>query len=228
MPSLTYSDGEVLTLGADASSGWLTSAVATPSGSTTSVNLATGLAYDAAGDVTGATVGNGMYSYAASFDTDFRPLSSTTTLASSGATLFSSARTYDAAGNVTSVSTTLPAGSGTDAQVFCYDEQNRLTWAGTSGMVPTGCTQPVTPASTVSGASYQQSFDYDTLDRLTFGPLGGYTYGAGLQATSGANGTKALLHAALAIGTESKYAAKSLPPDSSLTTTSTASSITAN
>ncbi len=41
---------------------------------------------------------------------------------------FRQTRGYDPVGNVTSVNTTLPA--GTDNQAFCYDEQNRLTWAG--------------------------------------------------------------------------------------------------
>ena len=38
-------------------------------------------------------------------------------------------RSYDAAGNVTNVNTVLPGGT-TDKQAFCYDEQNRLPWAG--------------------------------------------------------------------------------------------------
>ena len=35
---------------------------------------------------------------------------------------------------VATESTTLPG--GTDNQAFCYDEQNRLTWAGSTGTPP--------------------------------------------------------------------------------------------
>ena len=40
--------------------------------------------------------------------------------------MFDQARTFDAAGNVTSIATTMPG--ATDNQSFCYDEQDRLTW----------------------------------------------------------------------------------------------------
>jgi RHS repeat-associated protein len=89
--------------------------------------------------------------------------------------VFSSQRGYDAASNVTAVTTTLAAGTGgTDNQAFCYDEQNRLVWAGASGTPSCGGT--LTPGSLTS-ASYTQTFVYDTLDRLTSGSLGSYTYG---------------------------------------------------
>ena len=43
---------------------------------------------------------------------------------------------YDAAGNVSSVTTTLAAvgttPGGSETQAFCYDDLDRLTWAGTS------------------------------------------------------------------------------------------------
>ena len=105
--------------------------------------------------------------------------------------LFEQAPTFNAVGNVASATTTLPA--GTDKQAFCYDEQNRLTWASSqSGSIPCGGTNT---AGTLSGASYTQSFGYDTLGRLTSGPLGSYTYGDGAH-----------LHAATAIG--STYTAR--------------------
>jgi RHS repeat-associated protein len=94
------------------------------------------------------------------------------TNASTSAVLFSSSRGYDAASNVTAVNTTFSA--GTDNQAFCYDEQNRLVWAGASGTP--SCGGMLTPGS-LSSASYTQTFSYDTLDRLTGGPLGSYTYG---------------------------------------------------
>ncbi len=88
-------------------------------------------------------------------------------------TLFDQTRGFDPTGNVLSTTTTLPA--GTDHQAFCYDEQNRLTWAGSAGTPP--C-QSLT-AGTLTSAAYQQSYGYDELDRLTTGPAGsGYTYGA--------------------------------------------------
>ncbi len=73
---------------------------------------------------------------------------------------------------MSTVNTSLPA--GTDNQAYCYDEQNRLTWAGSTGTAP--C-QSFTPG-TLTAADYTQSYAYDTLNRLTTGPLGpGYTYG---------------------------------------------------
>jgi hypothetical protein len=44
---------------------------------------------------------------------------------------FEQLRSFDGAGNVSSANTTLPA--GTDNQAFCYDEQDRLTRAGSTG-----------------------------------------------------------------------------------------------
>lgn len=78
-------------------------------------------------------------------------------------------------GNVTAVNTTL-VGTQTDNQVFCYDEQDRLTWAGSTGTPPSTCGQSLTPGN-LTAAYYTQSFSYDTYDRLTSGPLGSYTYG---------------------------------------------------
>jgi len=71
------------------------------------------------------------------------------------------------AGNVIRANNTLPA--GTDNQAFCYDEQDRLTWAGSTGTPPCGLS--LTPGS-LTAAQYTQSFASDTLGRLTSGPLG--------------------------------------------------------
>jgi RHS repeat-associated protein len=70
------------------------------------------------------------------------------------------------------VQTTLPA--GTDNQVFCYDDLNRLTWAGSTGTP--SCGTSLTPGSLTS-AAYTASYAYDTNNRLTTGPAGTYTYG---------------------------------------------------
>lgn len=129
----------------------------------------------AAGHATSATVAGGTYTFSASYDAAVRLSSLSVTNASTSAVLFSSQRGYDAASNVTAVNTTLAAGTGgTDNQAFCYDEQNRLTWAGSSGTP--ACDGTLTPG-TLTSASYTQTFAYDTLDRLTSGPLGSYTYG---------------------------------------------------
>ncbi len=132
----------------------------------------------------------GTYSYSASYDANVRLTSLTLTKVSGGTVLFRSQRGYDAAGNVTAVNTTLA--DGTDNQAFCYDEQNRLVWAGSTGTP--SCGASLTPGS-LTGATYTQTFAYDTLDRLTNGPWGGYTYG-----------DSAHLHAATSIGTA--YTAK--------------------
>ncbi|MBF6591604.1 MAG: hypothetical protein IVW57_13915 [Ktedonobacterales bacterium] len=89
-----------------------------------------------------------------------------------GGTLFAATRGFDAVGNVTSTQMTLPG--GTDTQAFCYDEQDRLTWAGSTGTP--ACGTPLTPG-TLTSAAYTQAFSYDTSDRLVTGPLGSYSYG---------------------------------------------------
>src|SRR5487761_2644697 len=91
---------------------------------------------------------------------------------SNGTTEFSQTRGYDSVGNVTSVATALPA--GTDNQAFCYDEQNRLTWAGSTGTPSCGSSLP---AGTLSSAAYTQAFAYDVHNRLTSSPSGSDTYG---------------------------------------------------
>ena len=92
----------------------------------------------------------------------------------------------DGAGNVSTASTTMPA--GTDNQAFCYDEQDRLTWSGATGTPP--CTGTAITAGTLSAAQYTQAFTYDTMGRLATGPLGSYAYGSSGH-----------VHAATGIGT---------------------------
>jgi RHS repeat-associated protein len=118
-------------------------------------------------------------------DNGLRLTGATVTRVSDSATMFASTPSYDAVNNVVSVATTLPG--GTDNQGFCYDEQDRLTWAGTSGNMPCGGT---VTAGTLTAAAYSQTFGYDNMDRLTSGPAGSYTYG-----------DSAHLHAATAVGT---------------------------
>jgi hypothetical protein len=105
------------------------------------------------------------YNFSASYDAAvrFSSLSLTNTSTSTSTLFFSSQRGYDTASNVTAVTTTLAAGiGGTDNQLFCYDEQNRLVWAGASGAPRCGGTLT---AGSLTSASYTQTFAYDTLDR---------------------------------------------------------------
>ncbi|MGE5335682.1 MAG: RHS repeat-associated core domain-containing protein, partial [Nitrososphaerota archaeon] len=182
----TYPDGEVVTTGYTPQ-GWLQS-LSTQQNSITTT-LLTSATYSgvggAAGQLTGATLGNGTYTFAAGFDLLARATDLKYTARTSGTTLFESQPGYDAAGNVSGVATTLP--QGTDQQQFCYDGHDRLTWAGSTGTAP--CTGATVAGSTLTAAHYQQSFAYDNLNRLTSGPLGAYTYGDGAH-----------LHAATSIG----------------------------
>ena len=182
----SYPDGEMQTNSYTAQ-GWL-SGVSTRLGATTTT-LLSGAVYTgvggALGDITGAALGS-AYQYSAVDDLMGRPADRKVTATSGGSTVFDDSVTYDAAGNVASRSTTLPA--GTDNQQFCYDEQNRLTWAGSTGTPP--CTGTAIGAGTLTAAQYAQSFTYDTLGRLATGPLGSYGYGSAGH-----------VHAATAVGT---------------------------
>jgi RHS repeat-associated protein len=187
--TLTYPTGETVAAGYSAS-GWLGSLTRTLSGNSTT--LLDAISYTgnggAAGQMTSAHLGNATYSYSASFDALARPTDLTTSRISDSATLFEEAPTYDAVGNIAGVTLTLP--TGTDVQAFCYDEQNRLTWAGSAGTTP--CTGTAITPGTLTSAQYTQSFSYDALNRLTDGPLGSYVYG-----------DAAHLHAATSVGTGS-------------------------
>jgi RHS repeat-associated protein len=184
--SETYPDGETKsdTYGAQ---GWLQS-VQTRQGSTITTllsNLTYGGPAGPYGAVTGASVGNGTYTYSAGYDLLLRPTWTLLTRARDGATAFYQSRTYDARSDLTALQTDVQG--KTDYQAFCYDDQSRLIWASSaSGTIPCGGTNS---AGTLSGAQYTQSFTYDVLGRLTVGPLGNYTYGDGAH-----------VHAATAIG----------------------------
>ena len=125
--------------------------------------------------LTSASVGNSsLYTFAASYDNDLRLYSATVSATSGGTILYSTSRGYDAVGNVTSVGTTLAA--GTDDQAFCYDEQNRLVWA-SSQSTSGPCGGPL-PVGSLSAASYTASYTYDALNRLSSASTqGSYTYG---------------------------------------------------
>jgi RHS repeat-associated protein len=184
--SMTYSDNEVTTYSYDTASAWLTGITTTPSGGTAK-SLINSVAYagigGAAGKPTSATLDGGTYTYTAAFDNALRL--TTLTVKKGNQTRFNSTRTYDNAGNVATVATTLQA--GTDNQKFCYDDLNRLTWAGSTGTSP--CNGAVT-AGTLTAAQYTQTYAYDAMDRLATGPAGTYTYGdsAHLHAATSTSG----------------------------------------
>jgi RHS repeat-associated protein len=110
--------------------------------------------------------------------------------------------TYDAVGNVTSVNATLPAvgslSGGQDNQQFCYDEQNRLTWAGNTGTNP--CTNQAVTGTTLTNDTYTASYTYDPSNRITASALTG-TLGSSPQGSYTYDSTH--YHAVDAIGSSS-------------------------
>ncbi|HEX5570137.1 MAG TPA: RHS repeat-associated core domain-containing protein, partial [Ktedonobacterales bacterium] len=185
--SQTYPNGDVVTSDYNGATGQESALSLLQSGASGAVGLLTNETYSgqagAAGLLTVATLSaftSGSGAYSASYDGLLRLTTSAYTYTPSSGSptmLYQAQPTYDAVGNVTSQTTTLP--QGTDTQAFCYDAQNRLIWAGSSGTAP--CGNSVTPGETGSlagtGASYSASYTYDALNRLTSSPLGSYTYG---------------------------------------------------
>ena len=131
------------------------------------------------------TAGTGLASEQFGYDATLRPTSASATwLSGSGSsgTILSQSRTYDPASNVTSLSTTLAAvpgasgSGGSETQNFCYDEQNRLVWAGNGGSQPlagNGTCGTGTLANTLQNAGYGTSYVYTRLGQLWQGPQGG-------------------------------------------------------
>jgi RHS repeat-associated core domain len=170
--TVTYPDGDVVTT-SYTSQDWL-SGVSESLNSTTNTLLSAVNYQNAAGAnqmPSSALVGNGVYQWNLNYDSLSNPTEQKVQKVSGGATLFDQTRTYDAVGNVSTVNTTLP--TGTDNQRYCYDEMNRMTWAGSTGTAPCG----TLTAGTLTAANYQQNYAFDTLNRLTTGPAGSATYG---------------------------------------------------
>jgi YD repeat-containing protein len=169
-----YPTGETVT-NAYTSTGWL-SGVSTKQGNTTTP-LASNIAYTgiggAYGEMTSASLSGTTYLSSASYDVLGRPVDTNVKRTSDNGVIFDQSRSFDAVGNVSTESMTLPG--GTDTQSFCYDEQDRLTWAGAIGTPP--CTGTPISGGTLSAAQYTQSFTYDVMGRLTSGPQGTYAYG---------------------------------------------------
>ena len=95
----------------------------------------------------------------------------------SSGNIFTQTLTFDAVSNLTNLVTTQAAvpgvtnSGGSETQVFCYDEQNRLVWAGNTGTP--SCTGNGTPSVSGSIAAYRNSFAYTNLGQLSQGPLAG-------------------------------------------------------
>jgi hypothetical protein len=151
-------------------------------------NLAT-LGYDTRGLVNAinfqSTTGTALANEQLTYDNNLRPLSVLASWQSgngSSGNIFSNTHTYDAVGNVTSVSTIQAAipnisnSGGSDTEVYCYDEENRLVWAGNSGTVPAagvGTCGTATPSNSLGGASYSASYAYTHLGQIWQGLLNG-------------------------------------------------------
>jgi len=183
---LVYPDGETLTSQYDVNGRFQNAYFGTPS-TPDPVNFLVGqTGYTGSGQLSSLAIGGSgpksgtptpVFTENIGYDGIQRPQSTSATVGSS--TLWSQGRTYDNVGNVLQLATTVPTvggGTQTDTQSFCYDALSRLIWAGNSGTptggdhcgnAPAGSTVPV----------YQQSFNYDNLDRLTSGPAGSLTYG---------------------------------------------------
>jgi RHS repeat-associated protein len=190
----TYPTNEVVANTYD-NAGWLNQ-MGTTQGNTTLLNTVSYSPSDyggPAGLMTSATFGSSGINASWSHDALLRLTGSQLWQCGGGRCVpnptFSESRNFDAAGNVSAVSAELGDIHSIDTQGFCYDEQDRLVWAGSTGTPPTGCTLSVTPSS-FGSAGYQRSYGYDTLGRLTTGALGTYSYGDPTHH----------LHAATAIG----------------------------
>jgi RHS repeat-associated protein len=125
------------------------------------------------------------------YDANLRPTSlSATWLPGSGNSgqILGQSRTYDNASNVTGVATTFASvpgqsgSGGSETQNFCYDEQNRLIWAGNTGTQPgtgNGTCGSGALSSGLSGASYNAAYIYTNLGQIWQGPQNGQ--GAAVQ-----------------------------------------------
>ncbi len=179
---LTYPTTEY-TLNNYSSQGWLTSITRSARGVTN--YLVPAISYTGAAGAAGlpssyVVGGNGTCSAANSsticasftYDGDLRPTQATYTHPTSSTTItyYSLGFTYDGMGKITTLSSGVPPAGGQsggqDNQQFCYDEQDRLTWAGNSGTNP--CTgQAVTGTTLPTGSTYTASYQYDGVSGIT-------------------------------------------------------------
>lgn len=130
------------------------------------------------------TTGTGLSSEQYSYDANLRVTGATATwlsVSGSSGTILSQSKTYDPSSNVTSLSTSLAAvpgasgSGGSETQNFCYDEQNRLVWAGNSGTQPgagNGTCGSGTLTNSLTGAGYSTSYVYTNLGQVWQAPQG--------------------------------------------------------
>jgi hypothetical protein len=131
------------------------------------------------------TTGSALASDQFGYDANLRPSSGSATWQSgsgTSGTIFSQNLAFDPASNVSSLSTTQAAvpgksgSGGSESQNFCYDEQNRLVWAGNSGTQPgagNGTCGSATLSNSLSGANYNNAYVYTHLGQLWKGPVNG-------------------------------------------------------
>jgi RHS repeat-associated protein len=186
LTGLVYPDGETVTSQYDTNGRFQKAYFGTPS-TPDPVNFLVGQSgYTGSGQLSSLAIGGSgpksgtptpVFTENFGYDGIQRPQSTSATVG--GSTIWSQARTYDNVGNVLQLATTVPTTGGgtlTENQSFCYDALSRLIWAGNSGTPTGGDHCGNTPTGTTL-PTYQQSFSYDSLDRMASGPAGSVTYG---------------------------------------------------
>ncbi len=150
---------------------------------TASANLAT-LLYNARAQLDTlafqTSSGSALLAEQFGYDANLRTTSASATWQSgsgNSGTAFSQSLAYDPASNLTSLSTNQAAvpgvnnSGGSETKVFCYDEQNRLVWAGNSGTP--SCSGNGTPSVSGNIGTYSTSYVYTHLGQLWQAPLNG-------------------------------------------------------
>jgi RHS repeat-associated protein len=138
--------------------------------------MASSLTFQSLGG-TPATIASESFGY----DGDLRPASEAATWQSNGAAIFSTSRNYDPVGNVLNVSTTQAAvngqsgSGGSEVQMFCYDEENRLVYASntTNEASPDYGQCGDSPWNGINGADYTTNYVYTQLGQISQGQLSG-------------------------------------------------------
>jgi hypothetical protein len=185
--SLMYPDGETVTSQFDGN-GYLRLVYGGTASSTDPVNfLASQIGYTNDGLLSSMAIGGSasktstptpVFTISIGYDGIQRAVSTQATR--NGTTFWNQTRTYDNVGNVLSLNTILPTTSGstqTEMQSFCYDALNCLVWSGNTGTPTGGDHCGLNPTGTTI-STYQQSYSYDALDRLTNGSQGTQSYGS--------------------------------------------------
>jgi RHS repeat-associated protein len=189
LATLTYPNGQTITTNYDVNGRTQAAYFGTPSTPDPVTFLVGQVSYTNDGQVAGLALGgsgpkavaptNTLFSTNESYDSIQRPLSESATMNGQNQPFFSQTRSYDAIGNVLSLDTTIPAKAGgtlSDNQSYCYDDLSRLVWNGNTGTPGGGRDCGPAPTGTTIPTA-QQSYSYDSLDRLSSGSAGTYNYG---------------------------------------------------